>query len=73
MEKRWALIVLVSWVTISMVPMLCHCWGQEAMDNAKERLNLAAGSAKVKAAEAMEDAKESGGSWADWARDKLSE
>ena len=55
-------------------------WGEEAMENAKERTNLATGNIKIKAeeakksaSEAMQDAKDKTDSWADWALGKFSE
>ena len=72
MAKRSALLVLwlVMWVG------MCWCWGEEAMDNAKETMKVAAGKAgevKQSAAEAMQDAKDNTDYWADWAYDKFTE
>lgn len=44
-----------------------------AMENAKERVNLAAEEAKARAAETAQEAKETSESWAGWAREKISE
>lgn len=73
MEKRTVLFVL--WLAAA--PSFCWCWGEEAMENAKERTNLATGDIKIKAEEAkqtaMQDAKEKADSWSDWAIGKFSE
>lgn len=77
MAKRrvWLLVLCVAmWVG------MCLCLGQNAMDDARERMNEVAGNAKVKAeeakhgaAEAMHEAKDNTDSWSEWIYQKFSE
>lgn len=69
MAKRTALLVLWLGVLIG----TCWCWNENAMDNARERANLAAENAKLKAQETIQDTKENTYSWTNWAFDKFSE
>lgn len=63
------LILLIS--VASLVSVSAAVDGATTVENAKERVDLAADEAKLKAAEAAQDAKETTESWAEWAKEKL--
>ncbi|KAG2724876.1 hypothetical protein I3760_01G038600 [Carya illinoinensis] len=79
MAKTRAWVALLFCVAV-LWPGMCWCWGQNAMDDEKERMKAAAESSRVKAeeakqgaAEAMHDSKDKMDSWVDWAYDKFNE
>ncbi|KAG7957372.1 hypothetical protein I3843_11G171000 [Carya illinoinensis] len=79
MAKIRAWVALLLCVAV-LWPGMCWCWGQNAMDDAKEWMKAAAESSRVKteeakqgAAEAMHDSKDKMDSWVDWAYDKFNE
>ena len=70
MGNRSALLLVLGfavWVGV------CGCWAENGKDGAWENMNVAARNAKVKAEEAMQDAKDKTESWADWAFDTFAE
>lgn len=69
MAKRTALVVLWLGLWIG----TCSCWSDNAMDNARERADMATGNANLRAQEVVQDARDNSNSWTDWAFDKFSE
>lgn len=73
MDERRALLMVVLWLAVSVEVRWC-------LENVKEKADLAAGKVKLKVEEAkqtaeevVQDAKDKGGSWADWAYEKFTE
>ena len=72
MAKRTALLML--WFVAAVVTVdVCWCWGEEAVDNGRDRVNAAAENVKQGAAETVQDTKDTADSWSDWAIGKFSQ
>lgn len=80
MDERRALFLVVLWLALSVEMGWCLPSMKETADSAAATVDSAAATVKSKvedvkqsAGEAMQDAKDKGNSWADWAYGKFTE